>query len=96
MNHISAPRLSMPRALLLSHRSDVTKTKGASMTLDEYTAALKRHDWFYEYSDDHKVWTRGREQARALNAARQEHDKGYEIWNQYAPKDCQVKTTTKG
>ncbi len=23
---------------------------------------LKSHDWYYEYSDDHKVWQRGRDQ----------------------------------
>ena len=23
---------------------------------------LKTHDWYYEYSDDHRVWQRGRDQ----------------------------------
>ena len=24
---------------------------------------LKTHDWYYRYSDDHRVWSKGREQA---------------------------------
>ena len=23
---------------------------------------LKTHDWYYEYSDDHRVWQRGRDE----------------------------------
>ena len=28
---------------------------------------LARHDWFYEYSDDHSVWRRGQAQMDAIN-----------------------------
>ena len=28
---------------------------------------LARHDWFYEYSDDHSVWRRGQAQLDAIN-----------------------------
>ena len=28
---------------------------------------LARHDWTYEYSDDHSQWCRGRDQRAAIN-----------------------------
>ncbi len=27
---------------------------------------LKNHDWFYAYSDDHRVWKKGREKEKLL------------------------------
>ena len=27
--------------------------------LAQLEAALKRHDWYYDYSDDHRVWSSG-------------------------------------
>lgn len=59
------------------------------MTKDEYISALKRHDWFYEYSDDHSVWRRGSDERSKLYAACSEHDPDRSIWNQYAPPDFQ-------
>jgi|TARA_B100001094_G_C18134039_1_gene773947 hypothetical protein len=29
---------------------------------------LRNHDWYFEYSDDHKVWQRGVTQRAAINA----------------------------
>ena len=29
-------------------------------TLSEYYGMLERFDWFYEYSDDHRIWNSGR------------------------------------
>lgn len=29
------------------------------LTIEEYFDMLGRHDWFYEYSDDHGVWQNG-------------------------------------
>ena len=29
---------------------------------------LRNHDWYFEYSDDHKVWQRGVAQRAAINA----------------------------
>ena len=28
---------------------------------------LKAHDWSYEFSDDHRVWQRGREERSAID-----------------------------
>ena len=30
--------------------------------LTELERLLKSHDWYYQYSDDHSVWQRGRDQ----------------------------------
>jgi len=29
---------------------------------------LAKHDWTYEYSDDHSAWKRGRQERDAINA----------------------------
>lgn len=29
------------------------------MTITEYRIALANHDWYYYFSDDHGVWSRG-------------------------------------
>ena len=34
--------------------------------LKQYWHRLERHDWFYEYSDDHSVWKRGSDYEREL------------------------------
>ena len=31
--------------------------------LDELENLLSNHDWFYMYSDDHRVWRKGTDQA---------------------------------
>lgn len=41
------------------------------MTITEFKTALANHDWFYYFSDDHRVWTRGEEAGKKLiNIAR--------------------------
>jgi len=37
----------------------------------EFGQKLRQHDWYYGYSDDHRVWTRGRNQMKLL---RESHD----------------------
>lgn len=43
---------------------------GGLADLPTYIVALKRHDWSYQYSDDHTVWSRGRDRQAQLEAAR--------------------------
>lgn len=31
-----------------------------------YEEALKHHDWTFQYSDDHRVWTRGMDQQHRI------------------------------
>jgi hypothetical protein len=40
------------------------------MTLQEFEQLLKAHDWTYNYSDDHRAWDKGREQANQIDKAR--------------------------
>lgn len=60
------------------------------MTHDEYVTALQRHDWHYDYSDDHNVWRKGREERLRLEDARRQHDRSGALWNQYAPEQYRV------
>jgi len=54
---------------------------------------LKSHDWYYQYSDDHSVWQRGRDQADEI---RRQKDIccglgldsiANELYNKYKPKN---------
>ena len=36
------------------------------MTLEEFEQLLRTHDWTYNYSDDHRAWTKGREEANKI------------------------------
>jgi len=38
------------------------------MSTADYLDELRRHDWYYNYSDDHSVWTKGRNNAHRLQA----------------------------
>lgn len=51
--------------------------------LADFHEQCRRHDWFYEYSDDHSVFERGHGEREALRAiARQSpaHDHLYRQW----------------
>lgn len=61
------------------------------LNVDDYINMLKSHDWFYDYSDDHSVWVRGKAQRGAILEAKKELDPDYIIWNQYCPADFRVK-----
>lgn len=38
------------------------------LTLKQYWDQLDKHDWTFEYSDDHGAWTRGRASLRSVVA----------------------------
>src|SRR3954467_12099314 len=42
------------------------------MSIEEFFQACQRHDWTYEYSDDHSVWERGRRSKAALESGASE------------------------
>lgn len=60
------------------------------MNTEEYTEALKAHDWYYEWSDDHRVWQKGTEAAKKLREAQARLDPLGTIWNAHAPADCRI------
>ena len=45
------------------------------MNLQEFYDLLKVHDWSYQYSDDHRHWTRGRDQDNMIQNILQGHSK---------------------
>lgn len=52
-------------------------------SLADFHEQCRRHDWFYEYSDDHSVFERGLGERNALrDIARQSapHDQLYRQW----------------
>jgi hypothetical protein len=61
------------------------------MNIKNYTESLKRMDWEYEFSDDHRVYCNGREELKALVMDRDRLDPAGTIWNQYAPEKFQYK-----
>lgn len=36
------------------------------ITLSKYYDMLANHDWYYDYSDDHSVWQKGRDASSQL------------------------------
>lgn len=59
--------------------------------MEEYIQKLLNHDWFYEYSDDHRVWTNGKNSFAVLKEQQKIHDPHYFIWNEYCPDQFFVK-----
>lgn len=53
--------------------------------MEKYKRLLSHHDWFYDYSDDHSVWTRGSKERAELMALRENIDPDYKVWNTIAP-----------
>lgn len=54
------------------------------VTPKEFYAMLEQHDWFYGYSDDHRVWTAGSEANRKLQAIVQENPLLSRMYSDYA------------
>lgn len=49
------------------------------MTREEFGKALKQHDWYYNYSDDHRVWKRGQTAQGRLWTAHAELECPYDM-----------------
>ena len=54
------------------------------MTEAEFRKMVRSHDYYYEYSDDYRVWERGRAEKAALRAAMKELPEGVgeRIWEE--------------
>lgn len=57
---------------------------------DRYIQELKLHDWYYDMSDDHRVWVKGKNQRHDLGKLQQQVDPNFDIWNQYCPEAFKV------
>jgi hypothetical protein len=51
--------------------------------LVEYYEALQKHDWYYEYSDDHSVWANGSENYHKLFRDSTKSKQHEELWDSY-------------
>lgn len=54
---------------------------------NEYIEALKTMDWYYEFSDDFKVWESGKNKLIALRKEAERLDKNFIHWNYYCAND---------
>lgn len=52
-------------------------------SVEEYIRALKTFDWYYEYSDDSRVYYKGNKQMQVLRDAQRSYDPQRTIWAQY-------------
>lgn len=56
------------------------------MNEEQYIAALMRHDWQFEATDDFAAYLRGRTERKKLEEAAKELDPDKALWKMYAPK----------
>jgi hypothetical protein len=58
-------------------------------TIQNLEKALKTHDWYYEFSDDHRVFTKGTAELKNIYNLIGQVDKktAGKLWNKYAPKN---------
>lgn len=63
------------------------------MNLEQFEEMLQWHDWYYEYSDDHRMWRKGNASAQSIAMAKKQllrdgidKDVIDELYSQYAPK----------
>lgn len=50
------------------------------MTPTEYHDLCSGHDWYHDYSDDHKVWTRGQRERLKLRQLAESSPELFAIW----------------
>ena len=58
----------------------------------EFFKLLETHDWYFQYSDDHRAWTKGQAEASRIQSIAQEVPLFLDMYRDYsnfvfAPKD---------
>lgn len=64
------------------------ETNYANITKEKFREILKGHDWYYNYSDDHRVWRSGQSTWELINGILQfyKDDPEFdEIYNEICP-----------
>ena len=65
-------------------------------TEEKLRVELKRHDWYYTYSDDGAAYRRGDAHRKQIDAmfkafkATAGTERAHSLWNEYAPADFQI------
>ena len=62
----------------------------ANTERERYIELLKTHDWYYQYSDDHRVWTKYQGHYNSIRYMQKSVDPDYRIWNEIAPSDFKI------
>lgn len=63
---------------------------------DALRTELKRHDWYYTYSDDGAAYRRGDAHRKQIDAMFKAFkvaagtERAHSLWNEYAPADFQI------
>lgn len=72
------------------------KTKESEKMLNELRDLLKRQDWYYEYCDDFRIWSRHQENMAKINALFKDiSEAGYRpeailLWDEFAPNERKI------
>lgn len=56
------------------------------MQLKDYDELLSKHDWYFQFSDDHQVYCRGRDEREDISKISKlsdQHAKLFSIWHLY-------------
>jgi len=61
----------------------VKQVGSTTEAIGEFYSELSRHDWFYDYSDDYRVWTRGNDVRNELNRKKYESTVFYRMYKEY-------------
>ena len=52
-------------------------------TPEDFLEILNKHDWYYDYSDDHRVWTRGHDNWKLICRIREKDEMFEKIYQAY-------------
>ena len=83
--HSELHTAQIQRAAVVAGFEDAAYDKAHAARLEAYRFALMSHDWEHQYSDDQRVWRRGNEERKHLQAERAAIDADGAIWNLLCP-----------
>jgi hypothetical protein len=78
-------KLAIPATQYCAPVLDISRT-WVDMNLQDFDKLLRSHDWYYQYSDDHRVYLAGERQHDAIRRASKEspdHLKLFDSWTEY-------------
>jgi len=70
----------------------MTNILSIEVSLEALEKMCRTHDWHYNYSDDHRKWSRGFDQYRTINMLLEKlghSSEAIEVHNKYAPERFQ-------
>jgi uncharacterized ParB-like nuclease family protein len=55
-------------------------------TKEDFIKMLKGHDWYYQFSDDHRYWSAGNSQRKAIQAVLKDHPEWRTLYDEESKK----------